>query len=496
MESTTYDTSIPVDLQPNEVGVTNSPDTSKGSGDLDESLSIPKMLAFAAPAAGSYFFYGPMWSILPAVYVKYFGLELSAVATVVLLIRLFDGITDPTIGYLADRHREANGSRKLWVICGGVGAIVACYFLFYPPQNVTTAYYLGWSVVYFFMLTVSEVPHMTWGSELTLDYNERASVFGARYIFTYIGSLIFFAMPLLPLYTTNDYTPEVLQDALKVGMALTLIGVVWAILHAPAGHMTRSTKGDSFKFFLKSLRENKPFLIYCAATAFVSLAYGMWFGLIYFYLDSYLNLSDKVAAIFMASYLLSMVFSPLWLVLIRKTSKANAWLMGVLFFCAQLLCMYFVDPSATWWLPALFVVTAYISFASNDIAALSTLGDVVDYGKLKFRKDRGATYYAVNSLVFKVGLGVGGGISLSIAGLSGFDPNRATHGAFEVLGLQIGFLGLPLLFALVGLIFVIRTPITRHRHQIIQRRIESRMLLSWREVDAKNISKNGILNFN
>ena len=478
MESTTYDNSISVDLQSSDTGASNDQTASQGTVHADKVLPVSKMLAFAAPAAGSYFFYGPMWSILPAVYVKYFGLELSAVATVVLLIRLFDGITDPTIGYLADRHREANGSRKIWVICGGIGAIVTCYFLFYPPENVTTAYYLGWSVVYFFMLTVSEVPHMTWGSELTLDYNERASVFGARYIFTYIGSLIFFAMPLLPFYTTNDYTPEVLQDALKVGAALTLVGVVWAILHAPAGHMTKSSKGDTFKSLLMSLRENNPFLIYCVATAFVSLAYGMWFGLIYFYLDSYLNLAGKVAAIFMASYLLSMLFSPSWLALIRRTSKAHAWLIGILVFCTQLVCMYFVGPNTAWWLPAVFVITAYISFASNDIAALSTLGDVVDYGKLKFKKDRGATYYAVNSLVFKVGLGVGGGISLSLAGFCGFDPNAISHGAFEVLGLQVGFLGLPLLFALVGLIFVIRTPITRHRHRIIQRRIESRMLIS------------------
>lgn len=34
--------------------------------------SLPKILAYAAPAAGSFFFYTPMWSILPAVYVKAF----------------------------------------------------------------------------------------------------------------------------------------------------------------------------------------------------------------------------------------------------------------------------------------------------------------------------------------------------------------------------------------------------------------------------------------
>lgn len=478
MESTTYDSSRSADFNYREVSENTSLSVSQAENYSHRTLSRSKMLAYAAPAVGSVFFYAPMWSILPAVYVKYFGLELSAVAAVVLLIRLFDGLTDPTVGYLADRHREANGSRKLWVISGGVGAIVACYFLFYPPENVTMAYYLGWSVVYFFMLTVSEVPHMTWGSELTLNYNQRASVFGARYIAAALGSLAFYAMPLLPIYANSDYTPEVLQDGLRVGFVLTLIGGVLAIFHAPAGTMTKSIKGDSLNLFIQSLRENKPFLIYGGATLFMALAYGMWFGLIYFYLDSYLNLTGKVVVIFIASQLVSLAISPAWLVLIQRTNKAYAWLTGIVIFCIHLICMFFIDPNTIWWISGLFVITAYISFASNDIAALSTLGDIVDYGKLKFHKDRGATYYAVNSFIFKIGLGVGGGVALSLAGLWGFDPNSTTHSRLEILGLQLGFIGLPLVLAIIGLAFVIRTPITRHRHQIIQRRIESRMLLS------------------
>ena len=478
MESTTYDSSTSVYYDSSEVSAESGLNVSKDQAGSGHKLSRSKMLAYAAPAVGSVFFYAPMWSILPAVYVKYFGLELSAVATVVLLIRLFDGITDPTIGYLSDRHREANGSRKIWVACGGIGAIVACYFLFYPPEKVTTAYYLAWSVVYFFMLTVSEVPHMTWGSELTLDYNERASVFGARYFAASLGSLIFYALPLLPYYTNSDYTPEVLQDGLKVGIALTLVCVFWAMFHAPAGRVTRSVKGDSLELFVRTIRENTPFLIYGGATICMALAYGMWFGLIYFYLDSYLNQTSKVAAIFMIAHLIAPILSPVWLVLIRKTSKVYAWIIGVLVFCAQLVCMFFVEPGTSWWIPALFIIIAYISFASNDIAALSTLGDIADYGKCKFNKDRGATYYAVNSFLFKVGLGLGGGVSLSLAGFVSFDPNATSHSVSEIMGIQLGFIGLPFLLAAVGLTFIIRTPITRRRHQIIQRRIESRMLIS------------------
>ena len=55
------------------------PGISKPAVENNNENSLPKILAYAAPAAGSFFFYTPMWSILPAVYVKHFGLELSAV---------------------------------------------------------------------------------------------------------------------------------------------------------------------------------------------------------------------------------------------------------------------------------------------------------------------------------------------------------------------------------------------------------------------------------
>ena len=434
--------------------------------------SLLKFLAFGAPAAGSFFFYTPMWSILPAVYVKYFGLELSAVATVVLLIRLFDGITDPTIGYLSDRHRAANGSRKLWVVSGGIGAIFACYFLFIPPGQITASYYLIWSMVYFLVLTVSEVPHMTWGNELTMDYNQRAKVFSVRYIFTYLGSLAFYALPLLPFYAGNDYTPEVLADAVVIGGGITLVAVVWAIFYAPPGKIAKSAQGDSFKLFTLSLKDNKPFLIYCAASGSVALGYGMWFGLIYIFLDAYLQLTEKIAMIFMAALIFSMFSTPLWLRLIRRTTKATAWMTGVVLFCIQLTVMYFVGPDSIPWLAPALIIVAYISFASNDIAALSSLGDIVDYGKIKFHKDRGATYYAINSLIFKVGLGVGGGISLGCTAYFNFDPTTAIHNSSEIFGLKLGFVVLPMIFAMLGIAFISRTPINKIRHGYIQRRID------------------------
>lgn len=258
-----------------------------------------RVAAYAAPTAGGYYFYIPMWSILPGIYAKYFGLSLTTIAAVVLFIRLFDGVIDTTIGYLSDWHRAAGGSRKSWVVVGSLGVIVACYFLFQPSQPATTSYYLMWSMVYFLAFTIADIPHCTWGSELTLNYQQRARIFAVRYFMTRMGIVAFYAIPLLPFYATTDYTPQVLKDAAYAGGILTLIGLAWMMIAAPPGIVTRTVREDSPRLFIDSLLRNKPLLLYFGAYSAIGISAGMWFGLLYFYLDTYLGLGAKVALMFL-----------------------------------------------------------------------------------------------------------------------------------------------------------------------------------------------------
>jgi glycoside/pentoside/hexuronide:cation symporter, GPH family len=433
-------------------------------------------IAYAAPIAGGYFFYIPMWSILPGIYAEYFGLSLTVIAAVVLFIRLFDGFIDTMVGYLSDLHRSRGGSRKTWVTVGSLGTIVACYFLFQPPRPATTTYYLLCSMAYFLFFTISEIPHLTWGNELTLDYHRRAKVFSVRFMLSRAGIISFYALPLLPFYTSTAYTPEVLQDAVIIGATMTVAGLAWMLWTAPAGIVVKTIREDSWRLLRDSLLGNKALLTYLAAYGCMGLAGGMWYGLIYFYLGSYLGLGEKVAIIFLLATVIGTVSTPWWLKLIGRTSKSAVWAIGVTLFVVQLIGVLLLGPGAPWWIAFALVIVANLFFTCNDVAAMSILGDIVDYGKLKFRKDRGATYFGFKLLIFKMGLGVGGALALGTAGVLGFDPSSPTHSSDAVLGLKVGFAVLPMICALIGLIFILLTPINPKRHRIIQRRIESRVV--------------------
>ena len=445
--------------------------------DLDDSggTEIPGAIAYAAPVAGSWFFYIPMWSILPAIYGKYFGVPIVSIAAAVLLIRLFDGIIDTAVGYSSDWHKSRAGSRKSWAVIGGLGCIAACSFLFNPPPHTTVTYYLLASIAFFLAFTIIEIPHLTWGSELATEYSQRARIYGIRNLFQRAGIIVFYILPLLPIYPSYDYTPEVLHDAVYIGGLMIVIGLFLMLRFAPAGEAHRRGASENIGAVVSSIIRNRPLQIYFFALACIGLCCGMWYGLVYLYLDSYLLLGTKVATMFLVATILAALSTPGWLAVIGKLGKSNAWAVAIVVFILQLAITWFAKPGDSWWLLFIAVVLANLSFCCYDVAAISILGDIVDYGRMRFGSDHRATYFALNLLIFKIGLGVGGGMALGIAGELGFVPADVMHSATAVFGLKLGFIFLPACCAMLGVLLVIRLPINRRRHEIILRRLQSRL---------------------
>ena len=110
-------------------GYTNRVSQPTVARELDQSQGF----AYALPVLPLAFLLGPM-AILQGIYAKYFGLGLTIIASVLLVSRLFDAITDPAIGYYADKYYTKHGSRKPFVVSGGILFIISSWFLYVPTR--------------------------------------------------------------------------------------------------------------------------------------------------------------------------------------------------------------------------------------------------------------------------------------------------------------------------------------------------------------------------
>ena len=131
-----------------------------------------------------------------------FGLSLAFVGLMLALSRVFDGLTDPIVGFISDRIRTRWGRRKPFILIGMPIFMAGVWLLWIPPIEFTEVtwlgltfntgypYLLGALVILYIGATIQDVPYSAWGAELARDYNERTLVMSWKEAFTVSGSLI------------------------------------------------------------------------------------------------------------------------------------------------------------------------------------------------------------------------------------------------------------------------------------------------------------------
>lgn len=434
--------------------------------------TVFQLIAFAAPSCATFFLVNPMWTLLPGIYAKYFGLDLVALASVILYTRLFDAITDPIIGFLSDWHRSRGGSRRVWVTGGGLCAIVAAYFLYVPPENVSLLYYLVWSLLFYLSFTILDMPHLAWAGELIPDYQGRVRSYSYRVVFMYLGQILFFSMPLLPLFPSNEYTPEMLRYAAIFGGILMAIGLAFNYICAPDGEHISTKSKDNFITVWRSIISNNPLLLFLTTYAAVGFGYGMWAGLVFVYLDGYLDLGGEIAQIFLLGNVAGLLSIPLWSHAVDRTDKNTVWGAGMLLNALLITGCFFIKPGMSWIFSLICVGGTSVALAGMTLAASAILADISDYGILKYSRNRAATYFALLTLSLKITMGIGGAIALGIAGSFGFDATTTEQTNSAIKGVQLAFIVIPVGFSLAAFVLVFFMPITRERHAVIRRWIE------------------------
>lgn len=439
-------------------------------------LTQAQGLAYGLPLLSISFLFGPI-SILQGMYAKYFGLALTTIASVLLVARLFDAVSDPIIGYCADRYYARRGHRKPFIVAGGLLFIVASWFLYVPPMEVSAGYFLGWFLAFYLAYTLFEIPHLAWGSELASDSKEKNRVYGLRSLFGFFGALLFYIMPQLPWFDTNEFTPETLKWSVVAAGSLMLPLLYFSIKTVPDAHKPPPTKRqkESLRVVLQAIFTNKPMLVLTAAHICTGFGSGMWFTLLFIVVDAYLGLGAKFALVYAISFTVSIFSLRLWFLLANRWGKQVTWIVGMVLSTLGMVGTGLLSPETTGWL-ALLVCMILISsgFACFGHMVPSLLSDIVDYGTWKFGTDRAATYFSLFTFVNKTVGALGGAVALAIAGWVGFDPTAAIHEDSAISGVRFAIAWIPALFILLSIFLITRIPITTKRHGIIRRRLDAR----------------------
>jgi Na+/melibiose symporter-like transporter len=416
----------------------------------------------------------PALSVLPALYAQYAGLDLTALGAVLFATRMFDSLIDPVLGHLSDRTRSPLGARKPWIIVGAILSAVSCYFWFRPGPGTGAAYFAFWSIAIYLGWSMMETAHAAWLADITEDYDERGALAGYRTAAFFVGYIVFFSVPLAPIFDTTAFTQASLAAISWVAIGALAVTTVLAVVAAPAGVAHERAQPKIWQT-AKALWENKPLRVYMVAIAVPNVASGMVGALYFFFMRSYLGIADKIAFVALGTGVIGFVSSIIWPRVMSRVGKHVTIAIAAASTAATLVAMSLITPGPLAY-PTMLVVFGLSSLTSTAsiVGMAALMADIVDYDELRTGQSSAAVFYSVNTLIQKFGITIGGSLALVLVGLFGFDPTSTTNTEAAMRGFFAVFIWIPLALNLAGALFAWRFPITRARHAIIRRRLEQR----------------------
>jgi len=123
---------------------------------------------------------GITWKIMsiafPLFFTNVFGLTFADAAALMLIARMFDVVTDPIMGSLADRTQTRWGTYRPWLIFGAIPyGLVFALLLFTPDLGIEgkRVWAYGFYILMMAMYTLVNVPYGSLLGVMTDDDNER-----------------------------------------------------------------------------------------------------------------------------------------------------------------------------------------------------------------------------------------------------------------------------------------------------------------------------------
>lgn len=365
-------------------------------------------------------------------YTDVFGIEAAAVGTLFLVVRLFDAITDPIMGGLADRTNTKWGKYRPYLLWCSIPYGILAVLAFTTPDLSESGKLIYAYITYTLLMTVYtaiNIPYSALGGVMTASPTERASVQSWRFALAMAGGAIVTAsvLPLVEFFGEGDQQKG-FQWAMIVLSTFAMFCFIACFSLTQERVTMPPTKSTSFvtgvwSDFAKML-QNDQWRIIAIISVFLLISVAMRGATTPFYVRYYLQ-EESLITLFMTSGMLAGVVGALcanWLITkICKVMLMKACAIGIILTNGTL---FFIPPNAV---EIALVFTILANFVHMVFTPLlfSAVPDTVDYGTKKLGQSAMAMAFSGHLLMIKLGIALGGAFTGWILAYSGYQANVA-----------------------------------------------------------------------
>ena len=377
---------------------------------------------------------GITWKIMsiafPLFFTNVFGLTFADAAALMLIARLFDVVTDPIMGSLADRTQSKWGTYRPWLIFGAIPFGLIFALLLYTPDLGPAGKRVYAYVLYLLMMAVYTAVNVPYGSLLgvmTDDDNEKNQFSSYRMVGAYaMGFITLLSFPYLQKMVGGT-------DAHQYAVLGAIFGIIAAAMTLACGLMTRErlkpVRAEKYSFRqFADLFKNKPWIY----LTLIGLCTNFFNGFRYAvagYLISYCLGGDVTVGSLIINYTVLMAFGEVTCMIFGGVSPKFAKRVGskrMAFLWAAVICVVFsvlfffipMSPKYIWLMVGVVILTS-VGVGLYSPLLWSMYADVADFATEKFGTSSTGLIFSSGTMAQKLGGAISGSLIALLLGLAG-----------------------------------------------------------------------------
>ena len=376
-------------------------------------------------------------------YTDIFGLSPANAGLVFFIAKIWDAITDPIMGYIADNTSTRWGKFRPYILFGSVPALIMIVLCFTSPdlsQSGKFYWALFTYITFTTLYTVIAIPVGSLIPAMTQDRDERTSLASFRFLGASSGSIAVavLTLPLVGLFSSPQYGFPI------VIACLAFFGAIFAFLcfyNTKEIYSKPYEKNIGFKEIIKMIFTNFPlhFVILALLTTWVA---NNTKQLTTIYFVKYnLNLEAYFSPILLGVILQIMFGAYLTNLIKHRFEKKSLFMIGTFLYVITDLIVYFITGYENFWLLAFVTSFGFIGFGMAGVMAWSMIADTVEYGEWKSGFRAEGLLNAAHVFVFKLSVGVSAWLAGFVLETTNYVANAPIQNQETLEGLTImGFI--------------------------------------------------------
>lgn len=429
---------------------------------------LKKKLAFASADI----FGGGSFNIINFLYPGFLAITVGIspywIGVVVLVARMWDAITDPLMGHISDRTQSRMGKRRIYLVIAAPLVLVSMYLLFFPYSFSSTGLRVVAVLVSYLIFTTVQtsvmIPYYSLSSEITSDYQKRASYNSYRLGFSIFSSILCVAVPGIIVGMFGDkaigYQVMSLSFGLLFGLSVLFTGLfAREEIKSPIVETKLSIKEMAKPLGLR------PFRQYLGMFLVLQMSMAIMSGLFFFYVDFYIVKSETalgnstVVGLISAALMFSMqiVALPIYLKIIEKKGKAFAYRFGAYLWIFTALFIFLIPANVNPIVLYLVAALMGLGISGPGLVPHTMYGDVVDAGQIKFKDRLDGQMSGFTNFINKIAQAIGLALVMFLIGLAGFQeqplggPAIVSQPDSALLMIRVIMALTPLVFMTIGI---------------------------------------------